>query len=264
MQKLLSHKKPLNQKTYAFFAGVVFLVGLAAWAAISYSGLVNPIFIPTPTAVLNAVIDLFVNFDLLGDIGMSVLRISLGFALAAAIAVPLGMYFAINKVGEVVVEPVLSFMRYLPPSALLPLFLLWFGIGETSKVLLICFGVMPYIAFMVYDVVASMRPELLDAAYTLGATNSQVIAKIILPASLPGIWDTLRINIGAAWTFLILAEIVASTTGLGHLIITSQRFIKTPNVIGAIIIIGILGYITDLLFKVTYKLFFPWTEKSHA
>jgi len=262
--KLISHQKPLGKTAYAIAAAAVCLVGIVIWSILSYGGLVSPIFIPTPGAVLMAVVSLYQKFNLLQDIWASVFRISFGFGLAAAIAVPLGIYFAMNKVGEAVVEPVLSFIRYLPPSALLPLFLLWFGIGETSKILLICFGVMPYIAFMTYDVVAGIRKELVEAAYTLGANNRQITWKVIVPASLPGIWDTLRINIGAAWTFLILAEIVASSIGLGHLIITSQRFIKTPNVIGAIIIIGLLGYATDLAFKITYKLWFPWTEKANA
>lgn len=264
MSKLLFHQKSLYKRRSGILAFVIFLIGLLFWSIMSYGEFISPLFLPTPSAVLLADISLYKNFNLLQDIWVSILRILFGFGLAAAIAVPLGMYLALNKIGEAVVEPVLSFIRYIPPSALLPLFLLWFGIGETSKILLICFGVLPYIAFMVYDVVAQTKTELVDAAYTLGAGNADVVWKVIVPSSLPGIYDTLRINIGAAWTFLVLAEIIASTTGLGHLIITSQRFIKTPNVIGAILIIGILGYLTDLFFKITYKIFFPWTEKSHA
>jgi len=242
----------------------LFLIALSLWSIVSYGGFISPLFLPTPGAVMAAVIQLYKDFNLLEDIGLSIARILMGFGLAVAIAVPIGVYLAISKIGEAVMEPVLSFIRYIPPSALLPLFLLWFGIGETSKIFLICFGVLPYIAFMVYDVVAQTKTELVDAAYTLGADNAQVLWTVIVPSSLPGIWDTLRINIGAAWTFLVLAEIIASTTGLGHLIITSQRFIKTPNVIAAIGIIGLLGYGTDLFFKLTYKLFFPWSEKAHA
>ncbi len=264
MSALLLHQKPLQKRTSAVIAVVVLLFGLGSWSVISYGGFISPLFLPTPSAVLFAIISLYTNFNLLQDIGISIMRILFGFGLAAAVAVPLGIALALDKIGRAVIEPILSFIRYIPPSALLPLFLLWFGIGETSKILLICFGVLPYIAFMVYDVVAQTKTELLDAAYTLGAGNKDAIWKVVIPSSLPGIWDTLRINIGAAWTFLVLAEIIASTTGLGHLIITSQRFIKTSNVIGAILIIGILGYFTDVFFKITYKVLFPWTEKSHA
>ncbi len=264
MRRLSFHQKSLSKKKYTAlaFSGLGF--GFLFWSVASYSGFINPLFLPTPTSVFLALVHLYSDFGLLQDIWISVVRILLGFGLASLIAVPLGMYLALNKIGEAVFEPVLSFIRYIPPSALLPLFLLWFGIGEAPKILLICFGVLPYIAFMTYDVVAQMKVELVDAAYTLGASNSDVTWRVVVPASLPGIWDTLRINIGAAWTFLVLAEIVASTTGLGHLIITSQRFIKTPNVFGALVIIGLLGYATDLFFKITYKKFFPWTEKSHA
>ena len=264
MGRLSFHQKSLNKFSYAILALVVFVFGLVLWSILSYGGFISSLFLPTPTAVILAVINLFRDFNLLGDIWVSVVRILLGFGLAVAIAVPIGIYLSLNKIGEAVIEPALSFIRYIPPSALLPLLLLWFGIGETSKVLLICFGVLPYIAFMTYDAVAQTKVELVDVAYTLGANNSDVTWRVIIPASLPGIWDTLRINIGAAWTFLVLAEIIASTAGLGHLIITSQRFLQTPNVIGAIIIIGLLGYVTDIFFKVTYKMFFPWTEKSNA
>lgn len=264
MSRLLFHQQSVAKKQHGAVAIAVFLIALLGWSIVSYGGFISPLFLPTPGAVLVAVISLYTNFNLLQDVLVSIGRIVVGFGLAAIIAVPVGMYVALNVSVRAVMEPILSFIRYIPPSALLPLFLLWFGIGEAAKIFLICFGVLPYIAFMVYDVVAQTKTELVDAAYTLGASNSDAVWKVVVPASLPGIWDTLRINIGAAWTFLVLAEIIASTTGLGHLIVTSQRFIKTPNVIGAILIIGLLGYLTDVFFKITYKMLFPWTEKSHA
>jgi len=261
---LAFRQKPLQHKTYLIFAIVSAVIGLALWSLLSYGGIIGPVFLPTPTAVVAATIELLKNFNLLGDIGASIVRVMIGFWLAAAIAVPLGIVLAANTTSEGFLEPPLSFIRYIPPSALLPLLLLWFGIGETSKVLLIGIAVLPYIAFMVFDVVRGIQRELIDAAYTLGASTADVIAKVVVPASLPGIWDALRVNIGAAWTFVVLAEIVAATNGLGHLIVTSQRFIQTPNVIAGIIIIGILGFVTDLVFKITARIFFPWTEKSHA
>ncbi len=264
IEKLYFHQKPLEKIQYARWALVGTGLGLTLWAIASYGGIISPLFLPTPSAVISATGTLFKEFNLFTDIWASIGRILIGFGLAVAVAVPLGVYLALHKIGEAAIEPVLSFIRYIPPSALLPLFLLWFGIGELSKILLVCFGVMPYIAFMVYDVVAGTKLELMDAAYSLGASNREVIWKVIAPLSLPGIWDVLRINIGAAWTFVVLAEIIAATTGLGHLIVTSQRFVQTANVIAAIVIIGILGAATDLFFKITYKLFFPWTEKSHA
>ena len=262
--RLHFHQKSFGKFQRARWAILAACIGLTLWTIASYGDFISPLFLPSPTAVISATGKLFKEFDLLKDIYASIWRIFLGFGLAATVGVPLGVYLSLNKLGEAIIEPALSFIRYIPPSALLPLFLLWFGIGEISKILLVCFGVMPYIAFMVYDVVATTRVELVNAAYTLGASNRDALWKVIVPLSLPGIWDVLRVNIGAAWTFVVLAEIIAATTGLGHLIVTSQRFVQTANVIAAIVIIGILGYLTDLFFKVTYKMFFPWTEKSNA
>jgi NitT/TauT family transport system permease protein len=115
---------------------------------------------------------------------------------------------------------------------------------------------------MIFDVVANAKKEYIEAAVTLGAKPKDIITMIIIPQSLPGIWDAMRIMIGAAWTLVVLAEIVAATSGLGYLIITSQRFLQTANVIAAIFIIGLIGLFTDLIFKFTAKKFFPWQEKS--
>ena len=249
----------VSQVRLAFLG--IFIV-LFLWSIFSYSALIEPFFLPTPTAVIQATIKLFEEFDLAKDITASVYRILLGFGLAVLVSVPLGVSIGISKKLEAFFEPIISLFRYIPPSAFVPLFTLWFGIGELQKTLLIFVGTSPYLILLVFDVVANTKREFTDAAYTLGAKTHQIIFRVILPQSLPGIWDAMRIMIGAAWTLVILAEIVAATSGLGYLIITSQRFLKTPNVIAAILIIGLLGLITDFLFKITYKIFFPWTEKS--
>lgn len=232
----------------------------ALWAATSYSGAIAPLFLPTPTAVLKAIGNLFLHFNLLQDIGASVYRILLGFVLAAIVSLPLGVYLGMSKTREAFLEPIISFIRYIPVSAVVPLFMLWFGIGELEKILLIVAGVIPNLVIMVFDVVANAKKEYTETAYTLGENNKGIIFRVILPQSLPGIWDAMRLNIGAAWTLVVLAEIIAATTGLGHVIITAQRFVQTSNVMAAIFIIGILGLFTDLLFKFTRKKFFPWAE----
>lgn len=247
------------QVLLAFFG---ILTVLFLWSIVSYSGLIEPFFLPTPTAVIQASAKLFQEFGLAHDIGVSVYRILLGFGLAVIVSVPLGVLLGINRKLEVFFEPIISFIRYIPPSAFVPLFILWFGIGDLQKTTLIFVGVAPYLILLVFDVVANTKREFVEAAYTLGATTNNIIFRVILPQSLPGIWDAMRIMIGAAWTLVVLAEIIAATSGLGYLIITSQRFLKTPNVIAAILIIGLLGLITDFIFKITYKIFFPWTEKS--
>lgn len=259
----LREQTNLRRKRW-ILAGVGLVLCFLCWSILSYSRLIQPFFLPNPTLVFDASIRLWNNFHLWNDIQTSVIRVLIGFGLATILAVPLGMILALETTAGAMIEPILSFFRYVPPSALLPLLLLWFGIGELSKILLICFGVLPYVSFMTYDVVKNTRSELIDVAYSLGAANRQIFWKVILPSALPGIWDTLRINIGAAWTFVVLAEIIASTKGLGYLINTSQHFVQTDNVIAALIIIGIIGLLTDGFFRLTYKIMFPWMKKSHA
>lgn len=169
-----------------------------------------------------------------------------------------------QKKTEAVIEPLVAFVRYVPPSAFIPLIIVWFGVGEMGKVFLIFLGVAPYLTLLIADTVHAIRKELVEAALTLGATKTDLIFKVILPYSMPKIWYSFRIMFGAAWTFVIIAEIVGSSSGLGHLIIESQRFLRTDNIFAGIIVIGFLGILTDYFFKVTSKMLFPWTDKSHA
>lgn len=249
-----------RQSLFLSFLGIV--LPILIWALASYSGLIKPLFLPTPTAVVESIVKLFLAFGLFQDILISTYRILLGFVLSLIISIPLGVYLGISKKGEAFFEPIISFIRYIPPSAFVPLSILWFGIGELQKALFIFLTVVPYLTLLVFDVVANSKREFIEAAYTLGAKPKDIVFRVIVPQSLPGIWDAVRIMIAVAWTFVVLAEIIAATSGLGYLIITSQRFLRTPNVIAAIIIIGLLGLITDFLFKITYKIFFPWREKS--
>ena len=263
MQKTPRLHQQLSRGQYLLLAFLGIAVLIVLWAIVSYSGFIKPLFLPTPTAVFEAVVKLFSELGLAGDILISVWRILLGFVLSVAIAVPLGVYLGMNKKGEAFFDPIISFIRYIPPSAFVPLFILWFGIGELQKVLLIFAGVAPYLTLLIFDVVTNTKKEYAEAAYTLGADQRDIVFRVVVPQSLPGIWDAMRIMIGAAWTFVVLAEIIAATSGLGYLIITAQRFLQTANVIAAIFIIGLLGLLTDLIFKLAYRKFFPWAEKSN-
>ena len=260
--KLLLNQKKLSKAKYFSIAALSVAVVFLFWSLATYSGLIKPFFLPTPTTIVKSIAKLFQEFGLLKDIGISVYRILLGFGLSCVVAIPLGIWLGISKRSQAFFDPIIGFTRYIPPSAFVPLFILWFGIGDLEKVLLIFAGITPYLAILTFDVVANTNREFIEASYTLGAKRKDIICKIIIPQALPGIWDAMRLMVGAAWTFVVLAEIVASTSGLGHLIITSQRFLQTPNVIAAILIIGVLGLLTDYFFKYTYKIFFPWTEKS--
>jgi NitT/TauT family transport system permease protein len=188
----------------------------------------------------------------------------MGFILSIVVAVPLGVLFGVSRKSEAILKPLIAFVRYVPPSAFIPLIIVWFGIGEIGKISLIFIGVAPYLTLLVADVIHSVRRELLETARTLGATKTDLIFKVILPYSMPAIWDAFRIMFGAAWTFVIIVEIVGSSAGLGHLMIESQRFLRTDTIFAGILVIGLLGILTDYFFEMSSKILFPWTDKSHA
>ena len=254
-------RKKITKKSYILksFLGLfsVFII----WSFLSYAEIIKPFFLPSPTEVIGATIQLFVEFGFLSDILISIYRIAVGFLLAIIIAVPLGILVGTIKSIEAFFEPIVAFIRYIPPSAFVPLSILWFGIGDLEKFFIIFIGVMPYMLILTADVVGNIKNEYIEVGRTFGATTVQIYTKIIIPSSLPGIWDAMRLMLGAAWTFIVLVEIIAATSGLGHVIVQSQRFLQTANVISVIIIIGFLGLITDYLFKIGHKKFFPWSEK---
>jgi NitT/TauT family transport system permease protein len=153
-----------------------------------------------------------------------------------------------------------GFIRYMPASAFIPLFILWLGIGDIEKVAIIFVGSFFQLVLMVSVVAKNVHKDMLETAYTLGAKRFQVIRKVLLPASLPGIVDTLRIIVGWAWTYIIVAELVASSSGIGYMIISAQRMLRTASIIFGILTIGMLGLITDYGFKWLHKKLFAWVE----
>lgn len=240
------------------------LVFLALWQLTSSLQLVPTFFLPTPKGVFESIVSLFKNGHLLNDIGISLFRIVSGFILSILIALPVGIIFGISRKSKAIMEPIVAFIRYVPPSAFIPLIIVWFGVGELGKVFLIFLGVAPYLTLLIADIVYSIPKDIVEASATLGASKMDTILKVILPYSMPAIWDSFRIMFGAAWTFVIIAEIVGSSSGLGHLMIESQRFLRTDNIFAGILVIGILGILTDLFFRYTSKLLFPWNTKTYA
>jgi len=242
----------------AFSAGAFVLLG-TGWAFFTYSGLVSPLFLPSPGDVLRSAVYLFKEAHFLYDIAVSTFRIMVGFFLAALVGVPLGILMGSLRIAEAFFEPVVGFIRYMPASAFIPLLILWVGIGDLQKILLIFIGTFFQLVLMVMDVAKNVPQELLDVSYTLGAKRWEVFRWVFLPASLPGILDTLRICCGWAWTYVIVAELVAAMSGVGYRIMTAQRLLQTPEIIVGILTIGVLGLVIDLLFKVLYRrLFAHW------
>jgi NitT/TauT family transport system permease protein len=260
LEDFLSPREPIPKGLYLALALSSFAFFLVIWSILTYGGLVDPLYLPSPGRVFRAGVDLFVDLGFTTDILNSVYRVMMGFVIAAILGVPLGLIMGTFKVAEAFTEPVVGFIRYMPASAFIPLFILWLGIGDVEKVAIIFVGSFFQLVLMVAVVAKNVHKDMLETAYTLGAKRFQVIRKVLLPASLPGIVDTLRIIVGWAWTYIIVAELVASASGIGYMIISSQRMLRTGNIIFGILTIGMLGLITDFFFKWFYSRLFPWVE----
>jgi NitT/TauT family transport system permease protein len=260
LENLLSPREPIPKGLYFILALSSFAFFLIIWSILTYGRFVDPLFLPSPGRVFQAGVDLFFELGFTNDILNSVYRVMMGFIIAAIIGVPIGLIMGTFKVAEAVTEPVVGFIRYMPASAFIPLFILWLGIGDVEKIAIIFVGSFFQLVLMVAVVAKNVHKDMLETAYTLGAKRFQVIRRVLLPASLPGIVDTLRIIVGWAWTYIIVAELVASASGIGYMIISSQRMLRTGNIIFGILTIGILGLITDFFVKWLYNKLFPWVE----
>jgi NitT/TauT family transport system permease protein len=257
---LFNPREPIPPSLYLLLGLGSFAFFLAVWSILTYGGFIDPLFLPSPGRVFRAGLDLFLEFEFTTDILNSAYRVMLGFLIAAVIGVPLGLIMGTFQIAEALTEPVVGFIRYMPASAFIPLFILWLGIGDIEKIAIIFVGSFFQLVLMVAVVAKNVHADMLETAYTLGANRFQVIRKVLLPASLPGILDTLRIIVGWAWTYIIVAELVASASGIGYMIISAQRMLRTGSIIFGILTIGMMGLVTDYFFKWLYRKLFPWVE----
>ena len=241
---------------------IALAVPLVIWAAISYAGLVPSMFLPTPTAVLQAGVEMFTQGSLLDDVWISCLRVLAGFVVAAVIGVPMGIAMGTFSSMESLFAPFVGTVRYMPVTAFVPLIVIWVGLGEDAKVLIIALGVVLYNAIMVADAVKFIPNEMINVAYTLGATRREVLMKVIIPATFPSVLDTLRVNISGAWNFLVIAELLAAQSGLGFKIIQAQRFLQTEKVLFCIAIIGAIGLLIDYGLKWISHVLTPWADQA--
>lgn len=261
MANWLSPKDPIPTRVYLSASTSVVLVMFGAWCALTYGRLVSPDFLPPPHQVVVTGARLVTDGSLLVDIEASATVIFTGFALASVLAVPLGIFMGSFRLVEAVVEPVVGFVRYLPVSALIPLLILWVGIGPEEKIAVIFIGTFFQQVILIADVSANVSRDLLDVSYTLGARRRHVILRVLIPATLPGVMDTLRITVGWAWTYLVVAELVAANKGLGYMILNSMRGLFTDRIFVGILVIGLLGLATDQAFKHLHRWLLPWSPK---
>jgi NitT/TauT family transport system permease protein len=256
---MLRPLEPVSAATRTWLGILFFVLFVAAWSWATVGGYISPTFLANPLTMLEEGWQLLVKHGFLFDIGMTVWRVVGGFVLAAIVAIPVGIAMGTYKPVEAFFEPFVSFARYLPASAFIPLLILWAGIGETQKLLVIFIGSVFQLVLMVAVAVGNTRRDLVEAAYTLGAQDWGIIRRVLLPSSAPEIAEILRLVLGWAWTYVIVAELIGSSSGIGHMITDSQALLNTGQIIFGIIIIGLIGLVSDFLFKAANRWLFPWS-----
>jgi NitT/TauT family transport system permease protein len=205
---------------------------------------------------------MFTQDDLWVDVVASCARVGGGFLLSAAIGVPMGIAMGTFYSMDSLFAPIVGTVRYMPVMAFVPLIVIWVGLGEESKILIIFLGVVLYNAMMVADAVKFIPNEMINVAYTLGANRRDVLFRVIVPATFPSVLDTIRVNISGAWNYLVIAELVAAQNGLGFKIVQAQRFLQTEKVLFCIALIGIIGLVIDYSLKWISALLTPWADQA--
>jgi NitT/TauT family transport system permease protein len=251
-RRLFRFRTPVRPDIELWVGIGAFAIVLGAWLLATESALVRPQFLPSPLAVVEAWWGLFQN-GYLSDIGISVGRVWIAFAASAALAIPLGMLMSSYRAVGAFSEPLVDFVRYLPVPALVPLTLIWFGIGEGSKIALLWIGTFFQLVLLIADDARRVPIEFIETGRTLGAGDWALMKDVLFRAMMPGMVDSLRVTLGWCWTYLLIAEIVASNSGIGYELWTARRYGKTPEVFAGILTIGIIGLASDQLIRAAHR-----------
>jgi NitT/TauT family transport system permease protein len=236
------------------------LVVLGAWQLAAQSLASDTFLLPTPLATWHAGIEMWRSGDLLADLGASTQRIAIGYSISMAVGIGLGIVIGSFRSAEAFFEPQIGFLRYIPASALTPLFLIWLGIDEAPKIALIIMGTVFYNVLMISDVARNVPSELINASYTLGAGRLKVLRRVIVPHSYPGIIDVARINLAAAWLMLVVAELLAADKGLAFRIVKLQRVHRVDAMFALLIVFGLIGIVSDVALRLLRRRTASWAE----
>jgi NitT/TauT family transport system permease protein len=248
----------LPRRQYWLFAVLGLLLPLGLWWVVSSGEAVNSVFLPGPVDVFNRLLNWYSEGDLLGDMGVSIYRVTAGFLVSAVVALPLALLIGTFRPVQAVLEPLTDFIRYMPAVAFIPLVMLWVGIEESSKIAIIIIGTFFQMVLMMAEDVRRVPMAQIEAAQTLGADKGETIGLVIFQSAKPALLDTLRVTMGWAWTYLVVAELVAANSGLGYSILKAQRFLQTDKIFVGIILIGVIGLVMDQLFRLAHRRAFPW------
>ncbi len=236
----------------------VWLLFFGSWEAAVQAGAVNPLLVPSPVKVLTTLYDLIVEGRFLNDIGISVMRVVVSFVGVCLLAVPLGILMGTFHAAESFFNPFVSAWRYLPAPSFIPILLMWLGTGEGPKIALLFIGVVFFLITLIMDYTRQVRIELIETALTLGTSQWQVLWTVIVPAVLPNVVVAMRQMLAVSWTYLVIAEIVASTTGIGAMMMNARRFLHTDKIMAGILVIGVLGLLFDIAFRWAHRALFAY------
>ena len=235
------------------FAGLTLI-----WLAVAVSGKVPKLFLPSPGDVVGTLVDKARNGELWSDIALSVYRITVGYLLATAMALVLGPLMGMSARIRAALEPLFDFIRYMPVVAFVPLTILWVGTDDSQKFLIIWMGTFFQQVLMVTDAVHQVPQSMIHLGETLGMGRTRIGLRIVFPAAWPRIFDTLRITLGWAWTWLVVAELVAASGGMGYRITVAQRYLATETIIGYVIVLGVLGLTFDQIMRGIGRMLFRY------
>ncbi|QHA80406.1 taurine ABC transporter permease TauC [Pseudomonas mediterranea] len=257
-------RRPMSTR---WISGLTLITLLVLWWVVTASGLVEPLFLPSPSAVLQKgwllATSGYMDATLWQHLGASLGRIGLGLLLAVLTAVPVGIAIGSSRIARGVLDPLIEFYRPIPPLAYLPLIVIWCGIGELSKVLLIYLAIFAPIAIATATGVRTVDPAKVRAAQSLGATPAQLIRHVILPSALPDILTGIRIGLGVGWSTLVAAELIAATSGLGFMVQSAAQFLVTDVVVLGILVIALIAFALEMTLRALQRKLVPWHGQAH-
>jgi NitT/TauT family transport system permease protein len=253
-------RQPVSRRQHRFLV----LGGVAAffgtWFVLSHGNVVPAIILPSPGAVVQAFPVLHFEEALIRSAGASFYRVMMGFLLAAVVAIPVGLLMGTFPPIKSFFSPLLDPLRFLPITALVPLFIVWFGIGDLQKIIFLFVGTVVYLLPLVIEAVEGVEDVYLQTATTLGASRWQLVRHVLVPGSLPGIGEALRVMNGIGWTYVILAEVINAPFGLGALINLAGKRSHVDQIFALVLVILVIGVVTDQIIRRINEALFPWAE----
>jgi NitT/TauT family transport system permease protein len=253
LRDLFLYRGTSSSRADVVLAVFAFVGFIGFWYAIAQLEIVPQRFLPLPWKVVTALYVMLVEQNFIEDVWISVARVWAAFVMSAVMAIPIGIWMSSYRIVGTLTEPIVDFIRYLPVPALVPLLIIWFGIGESSKIAVLWMGTFFQLVLLIADDAKRVPREFIEIGYTLGGKPRQITWHIVYRSMLPSMIDNLRITLGWCWTYIIIAEIVAANSGIGHAIWSARRFVKTPEVMAGILAVGIIGLLTDQAIRVWHR-----------